>query len=426
MSKKLELLAPAGSPEKMRYAFAYGADAVYMGIPDFSMRVRVNTFTGDDVKKSIEYAHSIGKKIYVTVNIVAHNDHLKRLPPYFKKLNEWQPDALIVSDPGVMGMVKKYAPNLAIHLSTQANATNAETVKFWYNQGLERVVLGREVTLEEIKEIHKAVPKCEIEYFIHGAMCMSYSGRCMLSSHLVGRSANLGDCVQPCRWKYDLNNIKFIETTINDPLKKEREMDVEEDINGTYIFNSKDMCFIEYLPELFEAGVISYKIEGRAKSPAYLASVVKAYRMAFDYLLQEGKTDDLKTKKKYLKNIKKNILDKLVHRGYTTGFLFGRDSVEQNTDNSHEGTEQQYVGEILACEKIDKQYKITLRAHNALRLGDKVRIMQPFTPDLSFIIKKLYNEDMQEVESAHGGTDKNTYFYSTKPIKEFGILFLNN
>ena len=227
MSKKLELLAPAGSPEKMRYAFAYGADAVYMGIPDFSMRVRVNTFTGDDVKKSIEYAHSIGKKIYVTVNIVAHNDHLKRLPPYLKKLNEWQPDALIVSDPGVMAMVKKYAPNLAIHLSTQANATNAETVKFWHNQGLERVVLGREVTLEEIKEIHKAVPKCEIEYFVHGAMCMSYSGRCMLSSHLVGRSANLGDCVQPCRWKYDLNNIKVIETTINDPLKKEREMDVE-------------------------------------------------------------------------------------------------------------------------------------------------------------------------------------------------------
>ncbi|PIY93281.1 MAG: peptidase U32 [Candidatus Magasanikbacteria bacterium CG_4_10_14_0_8_um_filter_32_14] len=424
--KKLELLAPAGSPEKMRYAFAYGADAVYMGIPDFSMRVRVNTFTSADVKKSIEYAHSINKKIYVTVNIVAHNDHLKRLPPYLKKLNEWKPDALIVSDPGVMGMVKKYAPNLAIHLSTQANATNAETVKFWHNQGLERVVLGREVTLEEIKEIHKAVPKCEIEYFIHGAMCMSYSGRCMLSAHLAGRSANLGDCVQPCRWKYDLHNIKFIETNMNDPLKKEKEMDVEEDINGTYIFNSKDMCFIEYLPELFEAGVVSYKIEGRAKSPAYLSSVVKAYRLAFDYLLKDGKDDELKIKKRKLKTIKKNILDKLVHRGYTTGFLFGRDNVEQNTSNSHQGTEETYVGEVLACKKTNKKYKITMRAHNALRLGDKVRIMQPFEPDLSLTIKKLYNEDGEEVESAHGGTDKNTIFYSTKAIKEFGILFLNN
>ena len=180
------------------------------------------------------------------------------------------------------------------------------------------------------------------------------------------------------------------------------------------------------MPELFEAGVTSYKIEGRAKSPAYLSSVVKAYRTAFDYLLKDGKTDDIKLKKKYLKNIKKNILDKLVHRGYTTGFLFGRDTVDQNTDNSHEGTEQQYVGEILACEKENKKYKITVQAHNALRLGDKVRVMQPFEKDLSLKIEKLYTEDGEEVESVHGGTEKNNYFYSAKPIKEFGILFLNN
>lgn len=418
---KLELLAPAGSPEKMKYAFAYGADAVYMGIPYFSLRVRINKFTMDDVKSAIEYAHSINKKIYVTVNLVAHNKHLEKLPSYLKKLEKWQPDAFIISDPGVITMAQKYAPSVPIHLSTQTNATNWQTVKFWHDQGLERVVLGREVTLDEIKEINKKVPKCEIEYFVHGAMCMSHSGRCMLSAWLTGRSANLGDCVQPCRWNYNVNNISV---ELEEPNRPNMSIPVEEDMHGTYIFNSKDMCFIEYLPELIDAGVISYKIEGRAKSHAYLASVVKAYRQAFDLLETEK---DKKVQKRKLKAIKKKILDKLVHRGYTTGFLFGRDTVEQNVENSHVGGQEEFVGEVVKCE----DGKVFINAHNALRLGDKIRIMQPprlrsgqaSGEDLRTTIKKMYNDKDEEVESAHGGTGKLVYIKTKKEIEEYSILF---
>lgn len=422
MKKKLELLAPAGSIEKMKYAFAYGADAVYMGIPDFSLRVRVNRFTMDDVKSAIEYAHSIGKKIYVTVNIMAHNGHLDQLPPYLKQLNKWKPDALIVSDPGVIVMAQKYAPDLQIHLSTQANATNWQTVKFWHEQGLERVVLGREVTLEEIKEIHKKVPKCEIEYFIHGAMCMSYSGRCMLSAWLTGRSANLGDCTQPCRWRYhvDHDSLKVIEATVEEPMRPGVAIPVEEDIHGTYIFNSKDMCFIEYLPELIDVGVVSFKIEGRAKSEAYLASVVKAYRQAFDYVAIEN---DIKKQKRKLKLIKKEILDNLVHRGYTTGFLFGRDTVEQNPQNSHVGGEEKYIGQVLNCHKDGKIWKVIVRPHNAIQIGDEIRIMQPYASDLKLKITKMYNEKGEQIESGHGGAGYTIVIETNKQVEDFGIVF---
>lgn len=407
MKKKIELLAPAGSPEKMKYAFAYGADAVYMGIPDFSLRVRINKFTLDDVRLAIAEAHKLKKKIYVTVNIYAHNQHLEKLPIYLKKLNDWKPDGLLVSDPGILQMVKKYAPNLVIHLSTQANATNWQAVKFWYEQGVKRVVLGREVTLEEIKEIHKHVPKVELEYFVHGAMCMSYSGRCMLSAWLTGRSANLGDCVQPCRWKYHVNNVQV---ELEDENHQGMKIPVEEDKNGTYIFNSKDLCLIEYLKELIEAGVVSLKIEGRAKSPAYLATVVKAYRLALDSSLE----------KKELKKIKKKYLDSLMTRGYTTGFLFGKETVEQNTEFSHILGEEKFVGEVVNCE----DNKVCITPHNALRVGDKVRIMQPKNLDLVLTIKKLYNcKNKKEVESAHGGTGENYYFISQKPIESFSILF---
>jgi len=420
MSKKqkIELLAPAGSPEKMKYAFAYGADAVYMGIPDFSLRVRINKFTMDDVKSAIEYAHGINKKIYVTVNIVAHNQHLEKLPGYLKKLEKWQPDGFIISDPGVITMSKKYAPSVPIHLSTQTNATNWQTVKFWYDQGLERVVLGREVTLDEIKEISKRVPKCEIEYFVHGAMCMSHSGRCMLSAWLSGRSANLGDCVQPCRWEYKVNNISV---ELEEPSRPDMIIPVEEDMHGTYIFNSKDMCFIEYLPELIDAGVMSYKIEGRAKSHAYLASVVKAYRQAFDLLETEK---DLKIQKRKLKAIKKKVLDKLVHRGYTTGFLFGRETVEQNVENSHVGGQEEFVGEVLDCVEINGKNLAIVRAHNALRVGDKLRIMMPGEEkDLRMTVKKMYNSDGDKIESAHGGTGELVKVLVNKFIPKYSILF---
>lgn len=414
MIKKIELLAPAGSPEKMRYAFAYGADAVYMGIPDFSLRVRINKFTLDDVRQAIEEAHKLKKKIYVTVNIYAHNQHLEKLPAYLKKLNEWRPDGLLVSDPGILQMVKKYAPNLTIHLSTQANATNWQAVKFWYEQGVKRVVLGREVTLEEIKEIHKRVPKVELEYFAHGAMCMSYSGRCMLSAWLTGRSANLGDCAQPCRWKYNVNNINVEVEDQNHPGMK---IPVEEDKNGTYIFNSKDMCMIEYLSELIDAGVVSFKLEGRAKSVAYLSTIVKTYRLGLD--IAKSKIS-LAEKKKKLKQLKKKYLDSLMTRGYTTGFLFGRETVEQNTEFSHIISEEKFVGEVVNYEN----EKVCITPHNALRVGNKVRIMQPKNEDLVLTVKKLYNyKNNKEVESVHGGTGEIYYFVSKKQIEKFSILF---
>ncbi len=415
---KIELLAPAGSPEKMDYAFTYGADAVYMGIPDFSLRVRINKFALGDVKKAIAHAHKWGKKVYVTANIYAHNEHLKKLPSYLKKLNTWKPDALIISDPGVMQMAKQYAPDIPIHVSTQANVTNWQAVKFWADQGVERVILGREVTLEEIKEIHKRVPKVELEYFVHGAMCMSYSGRCMLSAWLTGRSANLGDCVQPCRWNYKVAEVE-------DPNRPDMKIPVEEDDHGTYIFNSKDMCFIEYLDELIDSGIVSLKIEGRAKSVAYLSSVIKAYREGIDFINTEKDPPSLKLRrasktkiKRKLKTLKKKYLDSLMHRGYTTGFLFGRDTVEQETKVSHLESKEEFVGEVIKSEN----GKIFIKPHNALRVGDKIRIIQPNENDLLLVIKKMYNEKDEEVESAHGGAGYMVYVKMRNYIEDFSIL----
>lgn len=421
MKKQFELLAPAGSLEKARYAFAYGADAIYLGIPAFSLRVRINKFEIDEVKEIIDYAHKLKKKVYITVNIVAHNKHLKELPGYLKKLNKWKPDALIISDPGILNLAKKYCPKIKYHLSTQANATNSEAVAFWYKNGFSRVILGRETTLEEIKEIKKKNPKCELEYFVHGAMCMSYSGRCMLSSWLVGRSANLGDCVQPCRWNYKVKDLKIIEANVTEPKRPNLDIPVEEDIHGTYIFNSKDMCFIEYLPELIDSGIISFKIEGRAKSPAYLATVVKAYREAFDLLSKKNLSEQ---KKQKLKNIKKKYLDDLVHRGYTTGFLFGPEKVEQNLEKTHIESSEEYVGEVLDCKKNNNFFDITIRPHNAIRVGDEVRIMQIKNPDIKFKIEKMFDEKNKEIKSGHGGADYNIVLKLKKPLEKMSIIFV--
>jgi len=414
--KKLELLAPAGSPEKMEYAFAYGADAVYIGIPDFSLRVRINKFGLDDVRKAIVEAHKLKKKIYVTINIYAHNEHLKKIPTYLKKLNLWRPDALIISDPGIIQLAKKYCPKIDIHLSTQANATNWQAVKFWQKVGVKRVILGREVTLAEIKEINKQCPKIELEYFVHGAMCMSYSGRCMLSAWLTGRSANLGDCAQPCRWKYTIDNVQV---ELTEPLHPNEKIPVEEDQNGTYIFNSKDLCLIEYLPELIKAGITSFKIEGRAKSVAYLSAVCKAYSLA----LQEKKI-------KRLKDLKIKYLDSLMTRGYTTGFLFGREIVEQNTEFSHIGGEEKFVGEVVGCFPLlpeegvggGGRYRINFKPHNALFAGNKIRIIRPFAKDVEITLEKMYNIKDQEVTEVHGGTSGIYYFKNKNLIPKYSII----
>lgn len=478
--KKLELLAPAGSLEKMKYAFAYGADAVYLGIPDFSMRARINQFDEQDLKEAVTYAHSLKKKIYVTLNIYAHNRHLAPVIKHLKFLRKIKPDAIILSDPGILALVKKHYPEAEIHLSTQANATNSEAVKFWAAQGIKRIILARETSLQDIREIHKASAswrtKVELEYFVHGAMCMSYSGRCILSQWMRGRSANLGDCVQACRWKYNLNSKCQISNDKSNPKSKaksfimtvekeggEFEIDLEEDQNGTYFLNSKDLNLLVHLDKLKKAGVTSFKIEGRNKSVFYLANVTRAYREVLD----SPKAKSAKVIKKQQKE-----LDNLMNRGYTSGFLLGREA-EQNFSGSHKKPQSlsekslssrdwkissekledrgsaihritrrglkvlqpefddrsrkrtsrtdssfQFVGEVVEA----KKNLLTVKAHNAIRREDKLEAITP-QKNIPFQIKKIYNDKMKEAASAHGGHKKLFYLkINRSDIKAMSLI----
>ena len=449
--RTIELLAPAGSLDKMQYALHYGADAVYAGVPDFSLRARINNFDFESLKKGADLAHSLGKKFYVTLNIYAHNIHLSKLEGHLKKLKKIEIDGIILSDPGILLLVKKYLPKVEIHLSTQANATNWQAVKFWASQGISRVVLAREVTLGEIKEIKKNVPDMELEYFVHGAMCMSYSGRCILSKWMSNKSANLGDCSQPCRWAYscksEISNSKLKknsklnsqnegneikEMTVVDN-RGEFEIDLEEDRQGTYFFNSKDLNLLNYLKDLTEAGVDSFKIEGRNKSVYYLATVVRAYRNVADAILNKDKN-----LKKIIKKEQESLGD-LVHRGYTTGFLLGREP-EHNFANSHNQSQFEFVGEVLGIKneklkiknekqgdkkgdlKDEKLRSLEVKVHNAIYRKDEIEIVGK---DGNYPVKilKMFDDQMKEVQSAHGGHGKNYYFlFNKKNISERDLL----
>lgn len=429
--RNIELLAPAGSVAKMRYALHYGADAVYAGVPDFSLRARINEFDFKSLKEGVDLAHSLGKKFYVTLNVYAHNKHLEKLENHLRELKKIKIDGIILSDPGVLILVKKYLPEAEIHLSTQANATNWQAVKFWASQGVSRVVLAREVTLSEIKEIKKNVPEVELEYFVHGAMCMSYSGRCMLSKWMSNKSANLGDCSQPCRWAYNQKNIKaksnkqfnFKEMTVVDN-RGEFEIDLEEDNQGTYFFNSKDLNLLNYLNDLIEAGVDSFKIEGRNKSVYYLATVVRAYRNVIKAIINKDKDF-----KKIMEKEQENLGD-LVHRGYTTGFLLGNEP-EHNFINSHNQSQFEFVGEVLKIANFTKLRNknlnvIEVKVHNAIFDKDEVEIV---SKDGNFGVKiiKMFDDKMQEVHSAHGGHGKNYYFLFDKDkISEMDLLRKKN
>ena len=389
---KLELLAPAGNELKMKTAFAYGADAVYLGIPDFSLRVRINDFDLKGIKEAVKYAHYLKKKVYVTVNIFAHNQHFKKLPAYIKALRAMKIDALIVSDPGIISLIKKIWPQAEIHLSTQANCTNLEAVKFWVRQGVKRVILGREVTLKEIKEIHKAVPKVELEYFVHGAMCMAYSGRCFLSKLMLDRSANLGDCAQPCRWEYDVT-LK----TGNHP----EELELVEERHGTYLLNSKDLCLINYLKDLQAAGITSFKIEGRAKSVYYQAMVCGIYRQALELINKKISAAKLKIELNYLA---KELETKLVHRGYTAGFLLGA-KADQNINDSHNKSDWEFCGQVLKSEiHKDGKTRIYFQVHNTIKLNDEVEIIRPNYDIISIKLANLWDaKKNEELREAHGG-----------------------
>lgn len=407
MSKKLELLAPAGDFLKMKTALAHGADAVYLGIPGFSLRVRINDFDLESLKEAVIYVHKQKKKVYVTVNIFAHNHHIAKLPKYLKELNKIRPDGLIVSDPGVLSLVKKYCPRIPIHLSTQANCTNYEALKFWYGQGVRRVILGREVTLAEIREMHQKFPKMELEYFVHGAMCMSYSGRCFLSKDFVNRSANLGDCVQPCRWEYDV----FIRAKGH-----KEELELVEEEHGSYLLNSKDLCLIKSLPDLIKAGVTSFKIEGRAKSVYYLANIVGIYKRAI-----------LETQK--INFLYKELINKITHRGYTTGFLLNKKG-EQNVKNSHSVPDWEFCGQILAVETKRKGSGflniLKIKVHNTIKVGDKVEIISPNYDIIKLIVKEMRDVNSgKSVEEAHGGgggQEITLEISSAKKVPELSVL----
>ncbi len=426
-SKKVELLAPAGDLNKLKYALAYGADAVYCGVPDFSLRVRINRFSREDLVEAVKYVHERKKKIYVTLNIYAHNRHLEKIKKHILFLKKLKVDAIIASDPGIILLIQKYWPACEIHLSTQANATNFAAVEFWRKQGVKRIILAREVSLLEIKEIKKQAKNIELEYFVHGAMCMSYSGRCILSKWMTDRSGNLGDCSQPCRWKYQSVNSdqntkykiqdtktgtqNFLELSVIDDQKR-YAMDMEEDLHGTYFFNSYDMNLLSYLGELREAGVESFKIEGRAKSAYYLAIVTRAYRAVLSALENNLPKKEIKT----IIQAQKKELNNLVHRGYSTGFLLGREPAH-NFENKNNPVKFQFVGEVEGAENNLN----VVRVHNHISSGDKLEAITP-KENIKLKIKMIYNEKKEEVAVADGGHNKKYYFEFDKKLESGSLV----
>ena len=332
---KPELLAPAGDLEKLKFAINYGADAVYIGGANFGLRASAKNFTEEDMEIGVEYAHARGKKVFVALNIIPHNEDLIGIPDYVRDLQRVGIDAVIVADPGILEIVKEHAPKLEIHLSTQANATNYMAGNFWFKQGVKRIVVAREQSLDEIKEfIDKKEEGLEVEAFIHGAMCISYSGRCLLSNYMSHRDANRGECAQSCRWKYYLVEEK----------RPGEYYPITEDDRGTYIYNSKDLCMLEHIPALIESGIDSFKIEGRMKSPYYVATVIRAYRMAIDEYY-ENPTKAVSTE--WMEEIKKAS-----YRDFTTGFYFEKPDEEQQLyDTTSYIREYDFIGIVLDYDK---------------------------------------------------------------------------
>lgn len=377
----IELLAPVGDLERLKIAINYGADAVYFGGRHYSLRSSVG-LTLDEIKEAVKYVKKHGKKAYITINIFPHNEDLEGLPEYIEAVKDIGIDAIILSDPGIFSIVKEVAPNIDIHISTQANNVNYKSALFWHNLGAKRIILARELSLKEIKEIREKTPKTlELEAFVHGAMCISYSGRCLLSNYLTGRDSNKGECAQPCRWKYYLVEEK----------RPGEYMPIFEDERGTYIMNSKDLCMIEYIPELVEAGVTSFKIEGRNKSAYYVAVVTRAYRKAIDDYLEKGK--DYVFDKKLLEEV-----SKASHRGFTTGFYFGKPGPDaQNYESSKYIRTHDFVGIV---KDYDPNTGIAVvEQRNRMFVGDKIEIMGPKV-EFEQQIEKMWDEEGNEIEVA--------------------------
>ncbi len=370
---KIELLSPAGDMNKLKTAFYFGADAVYIGGKHFSLRALAGNFTDEEIIQAVEFAHSLNKKVYVTVNIFGRNDDISKAEEYFKFLESAKVDGAIVSDTGLIYLARQVAPNLSINLSTQANTLNYKTVEFWQSQGLKRVILARELSLDEIAEIKKKVPEMEIETFIHGAMCISYSGRCLLSDYRTGRSSNRGECVQACRWQYEIK-------------EKDSEcgyMEMQEDERGTYIMNSKDLNLLDYIDKLDSAGVCSFKIEGRMKSEYYLATVVNAYRRAIDAYYEMGE--------KYKENpLYQEELKKTAHREFTTAYITGFNDRTVNYEDSQSKGTFKFMANVISGNE-DSDYAL-IEQRNRFAIGDELEVLSP-TDSFNKVIKVVKMQD---------------------------------
>ncbi len=380
--RRPELLIPASSLEVLKTAVIFGADAVYIGGEAFGLRAKAKNFSAEDMRAGIAFAHEHGARVHVTVNILAHNDDLDGVREYLKELKEMKPDALIIADPAIFDLAKEICPEIDRHISTQANNTNYGTYQFWRRLGAKRVVSARELSLQEIREIRERIPAdMEIESFIHGAMCISYSGRCLLSNYFTGRDANQGACTHPCRWKY----------SIMEETRQGEYMPVYENERGTFIFNSKDLCMIEHIPEMIEAGIDSFKIEGRMKTALYVATVARTYRKAID--------DYLESPRKYRANMhwyREQIVN-CTYRQFTTGFYFGKpDETSQIYDNNTYVKEYTYLG-IIGDEK-DGMYRIEQR--NKFSAGEMIEIMKPDGRNVEVKVQKIVDEEGIEQESA--------------------------
>jgi hypothetical protein len=380
--KKPELLIPASCLEVLKLAVKYGADAVYIGGEMYGLRAKAKNFSREDMIEGIKYAHEKGKKVFVTANITAHDKDLEGVREYFKELKEIKPDAIIISDPGVFMLAKEITPEIDIHISTQANNVNYADFNFWYGLGATRVVSARELSLDEIAEIRNHIPADrEIETFVHGAMCMAYSGRCLLSNYMTGRDANQGACTHPCRWKYH----------VVEENRPGEYMPIEENERGTYIFNSKDLCMIDYVPELVKAGIDSFKIEGRMKTALYVATVARTYRKAIDDWFESSVLFEA-NKGWYAEEIKK-----CTYRNFTTGFFFDKpDSDSQIYDNNTYVTGCKYYGYI---DKVNEDGTAIFEQKNKFGVGDKIQIMKADGRDVNATVLKMWDENGAEIES---------------------------
>ena len=381
--RKLELLIPASNLEVLKVAVMYGADAVYIGGEAFGLRAKAKNFSLEDMKEGIEFAHARGCKVYVTANILAHNYDLDGAREYFHELKQIGPDALIISDPGMFTIAKEVWPEVDIHISTQANNTNYLTYQFWWKQGAKRVVSARELSLKEIRQIRDNIPdEMEIESFMHGAMCISYSGRCLLSSFMAGRDANRGECTHPCRWKY----------SVVEEQRPGQYMPVYENERGTYIFNSKDLCMIEHIPEMLDAGIDSFKIEGRMKTALYVATVARTYGLAIDEYLKDPEL--------YRSRIPfyKSEISKCTYRQYTTGFFFGKpDENTQIYDTNTYVKEYTYLG-VVGETNSSGLYGIEQR--NKFSVGEEIEVMKPDGDNITVTVKRITDESGKDMESA--------------------------